>query len=102
MSRRRKKSRSESKDEPLVERLKEGIIGCLVKKNYQGDGYDKRGNLVHYCAFFNVGNQYQPVDCGFRGGPLEILVGDKRELNHHYIPFYKCCNIGNKKKGWLK
>ena len=55
MSRRRKKKRNESKEskkEPLVERLKEGIIHCLVKKNYQGDGYDKRGNLVHYCAFF--------------------------------------------------
>ncbi|MBT6774945.1 hypothetical protein HOA91_06280 [Candidatus Woesearchaeota archaeon] len=89
-------------EEPLTTRLTEGITNCLVKKNYQGDGYDKQGNLVHYCAFFNVSNQYQPMDCGFRGEQLEILVGDKRELNHHYLSFYKCCNIKNKKKRWRR
>ena len=93
---------SKNEDDSLIERLKKGITNCLVKRNYQGDGYDKKGNLVHYCTFFNVNNQYQPIDCDFRGEPLEILVGDKREWNHHYLPFYKCCNPGNKKKRWLR
>ncbi len=87
------------KNQHLIERLTEGVTHCLAKRNYQGDGYDKSGNLVHYCTFFNVSNQYQPVDCGFRGGALEIIVGNKRELNHHFIPFYECCNI-KKRRRW--
>ena len=97
-----KKNGRKKIEDNLINRLTEGIFDCIAKRNYQGDGYDKEGNLVHYCTFFNVNNQYQPIDCDFRGEPLEILVGDKREWNHHYLPFYKCCNPGNKKKRWLR
>jgi hypothetical protein len=96
------KKSKKKKEENLIERLTEGVTTCIVRRTYQGDGYDRKSNLVHYCAFFNVNNQYQPIDCAFRGEQLEILVGDKRELNHHYLSFYKCCNLGNKKRGWLK
>jgi hypothetical protein len=99
---RRKKKKKVVLEESLVDRLERQVTNCIYGNEFQGDGYDKKGSLVHYCAFFNVSNQYQPVDCGFRGEQLEILVGDKREMNHHYLSFYKCCNTGNKKKGWLK
>lgn len=84
--------------EPLTERLERQISTCLFERNYQGDGYTRKGRLVHYCTLFDVNNQRQPIDCDFRGCQLDILVGNRKEFAHHYIPFYKCCNIESRRR----
>jgi len=78
----------------LADRMERDILDCQRNCTYMKEGYDKRGNMVHYCTYHFPESRRDPITCKYKGGMIDI---DKL-INFVTIAYYKCHNARRPRK----